>query len=126
MWKRCKFKISMSLPIIALTLFSSCTEKDLQMLEWMIDYYGGSQQTTGTSLKLIVRYKSPGTFVSGALIQVVGKDNDYFKQVQANSYGEVYMDNLIPGVYTIRAWKGNRWNEVRVYISGRKSFTIII
>ena len=114
------------LSIITLLFFSSCTELDYQMLEWMTGYMTDGQQSTGTSLKLTVRDGDTGVFVSGALIQVAGRDNNILRQVQTNTSGVAKVTNLTPAVYIIRAWKGRKWAEDTIYISNAVSALMII
>lgn len=79
-------------------------------------YFG--KPTTGTYLKLIVREAGSNRLVSGALVQVVGKSNDIFRQGKTGSDGTVTLTNLEPGTYVIRAWKGRRASEDTIYIKG--------
>jgi len=83
---------------------------------YMEQYFG--KPSTGTYLKLTVRFAGSNSLVSGALVQVSGKSNNVFRQGKTGSDGTVMLTNLEPGTYVVRAWKGNRASEDTIYISG--------
>ena len=107
--------------VCMIIMIVSCTQQDQEFIGWMSGYMLGTPVAVGgggTSLKLIVRYAGSGYLVQGALIHVSGNNNDIFRQVKTNSQGEVMVSNLKPGVYTIKAWKGDRFAFDEIYIKG--------
>jgi hypothetical protein len=102
-------------------MLGSCTQQDAEFIGWMSGYMLGTPVAvdgSGTSLKLIVRFAGSGYLVQGALIQVSGNNNDIFRQVKTNSQGEIMIRDLKPGVYTIKAWKGDKYAFDEIYIKG--------
>jgi len=101
-----------SVLLVVIMMLPSCFPPN----PYMEQYFG--KQSTGTYLKLTVRFAGSNNLVSGALVQVSGKNNNVFRQGTTGSNGTVTLTNLEPGTYVVRAWKGNKASEDTIYISG--------